>query len=288
MERLKLEVRVAVKSITGHEEDGVDIPNDGWQFSRQFNLPPQFIVPQSIAVIQSGDIVVTSTTKGVVVLSKTGQVKGYFTNCRKETYDIAVTPDDRFIVPGKSKLLCYANNGKQLSTINIADELTHTLTVDRCGRIIAYTPENHNAPWSIHYADGTEISSFRSINNIPAYLETTHAGDIVFSQLDIEQSECTDVKLMDYNGGNVRVLNPPPQVTEWDPRDVCCSKQHSEIYVTNNGPPTAVYKYTAQGAYVSCVTTDVRDSSIIALSPDEKELFVVEQRHNVVKIFQWK
>ena len=58
--------------------------------------------------------------------------------------------------------------------------------------------------------------------------------------------------------------------------------------MTNLGQPRAVYKYTAQGVYVSCVTTDVGAPTGIALSPDEKELFVVEYYTQVVKIFQQK
>ena len=83
--------------------------------------------------------------------------------------------------------------------------------MDRCGQIIAYTPNSHKGQWSVHYANEVKISSFKSTDNDPYRLEATYAGDIVFVQ-----SKCTDVKLMDYNGSNVRVLNPPPQVTEWD------------------------------------------------------------------------
>ena len=288
MERLKLEVGAAVT--IGHTDEDVDMVKDKvkdreWQWSGKFCMPKEFVRPQSIAVDQSGDIAVTSAEKGVVLLSPTGQVKCYFTNCRKHIVDIAVTPDNRFIVPGDNKLLCY-NDGQQVSTIDIADAWTQTLTVDRCGRIIAYTPDSYKYPWSIHDADGMKISSFKSTGNVPSRLDSTCACDIVFIQWYSQTKRCADVKLMNCNGGDVRILNPPPQVTEWYPRDVCCSKKQSEIFVSNWGTPTAVYKYTAQGTYVGCVTTDVGSPTGIALSTDEKELFVAEHRRQLVKWYR--
>ena len=97
-----------------------------------------------------------------------------------------------------------------------------------------------------------------------------------------------DLKLIDSSGQTLKCLQPPPEVQKWDPTSICSSKK-DELFVFNNGEPKCVYMYMGEGDFVGRVTpviTDRGNCTSIALSHDDKELFVAEEVSNYVRIFQ--
>ena len=121
-------------------------------------------------------------------------------------------------------------------------------------------------------------------------LAATSQGEIVCSFAD---RSC--LELMDYSGSSVRKIQPPPEVKNWIPTLVCC--REGETFVVNgcvydkagwlkyNGEPKCIFRYSAKGDYLGCVTTDVRNPMGIALSQNGMVLFVAERDDQLVKIF---
>ena len=78
--------------------------------------------------------------------------------------DIAVTPDNRYIIDGKDTLFIYDNKGRQLAKIRTTDFKMgvckpYGIAVDKQGRINA---ELRNNCVSIHYSDGIILNNIGS------------------------------------------------------------------------------------------------------------------------------
>ena len=275
---------------------GYVIQGEKWKLTDQFFIK-ELEKPKGIAINQYGDLTITSYDKGVKVFSRTGQVKGLFMeDCR--TSDVAITHDNRYVVANKKCIQFHTENGMFLSNVPVSDgrdnesNLT-SVAVDANDQIIAGHEGNDI---SIHYADGSLISKFATKSS-PFCLDATSEGEIVCSYRDYSHIKC--LELMDYSGSNIRTIQPPPEVKEWIPSYVCC--REGEIFVVNgcktagifvfsdhNGDPEGIFRYTAKGQYLGCVTTEVKCPVRIALSKDGMELFVVDDdgRGGKVKIFQ--
>ncbi|XP_072041319.1 E3 ubiquitin-protein ligase TRIM71-like [Amphiura filiformis] len=261
-------------------------PGDKWVQSGQFSTRPGLRYPWGIAVNKDGDIAVTNGhNKTCKVFSKDGKVKYTFQGpFDVDVYKIASTADNKYILPGKGKILFYDSQGKRLnypkaSTYDNDNEPCNpfAFAVDTTGMIVAGLM---GSTISIHHGNGQFISKFKAPSQ-PRWLAITAKGDIAVSSYDDKT-----IRLMDYSGNNVRVVQPPEEVTEWKPHGVCCSK-HGEIFVVNCGNPKAVYRYTADGdQYLGCVITGLNYPMGIAISEDGQQLFLVEHLQHSVKIFQ--
>ncbi|XP_072044839.1 uncharacterized protein [Amphiura filiformis] len=265
------------------------VPTIGYLLQRQrWRLIDQFptsgiMQPYGIALNHEGDIAVISFAKGVQVFSRNGQVKCSFMDDCTKIKGASVSNDNRYVIGnGYEGLSFYTKEGKYLSGVSINDTRGNksyviSIDIDANDQIIAGLVNN---TISIHYADGSLISNF-STNSQPFRLAATFDGEIVCSYRQIPS-----LQLMDYSGSNVRVLQPPPEVKKWLPGNVCC--RQGEIFVTNpaSGDPTGIFRYTSQGHYLGCVTTEVNGPAGIALSQDGMELFVLEVDDCQVKIFQ--
>ena len=90
---------------------------------------------------------------------------------------------------------------------------------------------------------------------------------------------------MDYSGGNVRDIEPPPEITKCNPGYVTCCHKYGKIFVGNVGVPKAVFCFTFDGEYIGVVTDGVDMPQGIAVSDDGQELMVAELNENRIKIF---
>ena len=190
---------------------------------------------------------------------------------------IALTKVNKYVVDGNKEMLIFHSQGNKDSNVQLydmEDKLCHanSVAVDSNGKLIAGLQGN---TISIHNADGSLISKFATQFR-PFRLATTSNGEIVSSFWDTKVTHTTSVQLMDYSGKNVRVIQPPAEVKVWTPVFVCC--RQGEIYVTNTDfgdlstDPTGVYRYTSEGDYLGCVTTEVCNPTGIAMSKDGMEL----------------
>ena len=257
-----------------------------WQLIKQFRTE-DFERLHGLVINEVGDIGLTSAENGVQVFTRSGERKCILINGPKQVLSIAMTLDNKYVVDGSKEILMFDDYGNKVSNIllyDMQDELSfaNSVTVDFCGKMIAGLVSN---TISIHNADGSLISKFATQSE-PLRLAATSNGEIVSSFYDAELEQGTSVQLMDYSGGNLRVIQPPAEVKVWRPGFVCCGQ--GEIFVSNtgSGKPNGVYRYTAEGDYLGCVTTEVSNPSGIALSKDGMELFVADSGDDHVKIFQ--
>ncbi|XP_072013107.1 uncharacterized protein [Amphiura filiformis] len=265
-------------------------PGEKWKRIGQF-YTAGFDELHGLDLNQAGSIALCSWDKGIKVISRRGHVKCTLRES-PGAFDVACTPNHEYVtsVRGKQQIDICNSTGKHVNTIpvtNVYNKLSrvNSVAVDSNGKIIVGQVLN---TISIHNADGSLISKFAT-ESIPLRLASTSNGEIVSSFYDSKLKQGTSVRLMDYFGGNVRVIQPPEEVKVWSPGFVCCSRQ-GEIFVSNEykGDPNAVYRFTAEGDYLGCVTTQVKNPQGIAMSRDGMELFVadIQVGDSHVRIFQ--
>ncbi|XP_072023473.1 uncharacterized protein [Amphiura filiformis] len=254
-----------------------------WKLADHFAIT-EMEQPDGIGLNHDGDIVVTSFVKGVKVFSRDGQVKySFMDDCTKIT-GVAVSNGNKYIVANgydKQGLQFHTSYGKYLSNVSVYDTSGNisnlsSVAIDANDQIIAGLVNN---TISIHNADGSLISKFPTETK-PFRLAATSEGEIVCSH---KQEPC--LELMTYTGSNVRTVQSPPEVKKWSPGCVCCG--HGEIFVGNRskGDPSGIFRYTSEGNYLGCVTTQVNTPGGLALRQDGMELFVVDITDCQVKIF---
>ncbi|XP_072040490.1 uncharacterized protein [Amphiura filiformis] len=233
-----------------------------------------------VAINQDGDIAVSSIRNGLRVFDSNGQVKSTFLNSPETCFDVAITPDNRYVIDGEHGFLCYDHRGNQLSNIQTTDmknvvSKPYGIAVDTKGRIIAGLKDC----LSIHYADGS-LKNKVSLSATPWRIAVVSNEQLVVSCYD------GTLALIDYNGVVVKVIDSPPGVKKWNPGYVCCNAKYGEIFVGNMGIPKAVYSFKSDGAFIGVVTDEVDRPQGIAVSEDGKKLYIAEVNENLVKIFQ--
>ena len=262
-------------------------PGERWKLIGQFSTGESDKL-YGLALDQDDSIVLCSSVKGVKVFYHNGQVKCTIYDS-PGAMDVAVSPDNKYhsIPVDYQPIKTNDSKGKELNTTPIAvvnNDLSNanSLTVDKDGKIIVGQSKN---TISIHSANGSLISKFAT-QSLPYRLAATSNGEIVSSFYDTKLERTTSVQLMDYSGGNIRVVQPPAEIKVWSPGFVCC--RQGEIFVSNEDPgdPPGVYRYTSDGDYLGCVTTEVSDPTGIAMSKNGMELFVADYDDCHVKIFQ--
>ena len=255
-----------------------------WRLAAQF--PTTGVKePNGIAINNNGDIAVTSFKKGLKVFSRDGQVKYSMMDSCSRITDVTVSFDNRYVVTGgleHTGMCFFTCEGTHLSSVhtrdtNQSESYVNSVAIDANDQIIAALV---NKTISIHYADGTLISNFATSAQ-PYRIAATSEGEIVCSYYDIDS-----IHVMDYSGGNIRDLKPPPEVKVWAPLYVCSG--HGEIFVVNatTGDPIGIFRYASDGQYLGCVTTELSNPYGITLSQDGMELLVVDQSNCHVKIFR--
>ena len=263
------------------------VGGEKWMIAQEIHMARAYL--RGIAVHPNGNVATTTGSyKTAHIYSRNGDLKYTFKGpFDVDIFDISITSDNRYILPGKAELLFYDDQGNRLkypkaSTYNANNKPAdpRSLAVDSRGRIIVGLLDATTI--SIHHADGQLISKFAAPAK-PWRLAVTSTGEIAATFQD------NTLQLMDYSGSNVRVVQPPPGVIEWVPFAICCSKQ-GEIFVVNYGNysyPRTVYRYTADGdECLGCVITGLDNPTGIAITEDGQQLYVAEISQQVVKIFQ--
>ena len=260
--------------------------NKRWKLSRTF-AAKGLTKPEGITIDVDDNVAVSCWEKGIKSYSN----KDQFISTVYDSYgavDIAITSDNRCIIAPFNQIFIQCNDmrGNKLFSTPVTDvnnkpSKANSVAVDLKGRIIVGQTDN---TISIHHADGSVISKFAT-KFMPYRLATASNGEIISSFYDRTLKRGISVALMDYSGHNVRVIQPPALVKAWSPSYVCCRQGEIFIVNTNAGDPAGVYRYTAEGDYLGCVTTEVNDPGGIALSKDGMKLYLVERDVCLVKIF---
>ena len=258
-----------------------------WKRSRQFETAPYVKGPRGIAVHPNGEIVLTSTKAPVTVFSQNGDFNHVINGSSDGIVDIAVTPNNQYIIPGNkdnSEFYIYGSDFVLLKTIPTYDinnkpSEPRSVAVDSKGRIIVGLGWDDAKTVSIHQPDGTLISQFEKPSP-PSKITCTPDDRLIISFQD------KSLRIMDQSGRNARAIHPPPFIQSWDPRYVCCSKQR-ELFVGSMGIPSGVYRYVftfGEYKYSDCIR-GMGYPCGITLSADEKELLVAGFMSSTVTIF---
>ncbi|XP_072047451.1 uncharacterized protein [Amphiura filiformis] len=251
-----------------------------WDQIGQFKVPGMS-GPSGIAVTSDEKIGVVEWGGKAKVVSKSGDI---LHTLEEGCNDLAVTSGNGFLVPDRSFCRVYDSNGKKVSefrTLNLSEkyETVTAMTVDKNGNII-FGMNKIIAIWKV---DGSFKSGY-PISTRPDGIAVTSTDKII-----VANPSDGLVMFKSYFSGKkpLTPFAPPPDIKKWRPVCLCCSKK-DELFVTNGsgGDPVGIYKYAASGAYIGCVTTDVKKPKGIALSNDDQELYVVDEDSKSVKIFE--
>ena len=226
----------------------------------------------------SENITIASEGGGVKILTKlSGDIHCTFRSAPKYVYNIAVTPDERYIINARSKLLHYDRDGNQLKTVK-PSSIQHrppsppvAVAVDNKGKIIVGLQDNTIA---IHYADGSLERILKACS--PAYyISTTSKNKLVVTFENCRgYGRPRVLKVVSYFGQVLSVLLHPDDVYSWDPGYTCCSG-NDEVFVINESG-RQILSYTLEGSYLGLVTTDVDMPRGITVSDDGYKLVVVQ------------
>ena len=267
------------------------LTGETWKKTVQFTtIEEKLCHPCGVIVHPDGDITLTKAGFGkqyAHVFYNAGGVKHTFKGTfEAQLYDITLTHDNRYILPGKAEILWYDREGNPLKSsiaatthdVNNKPSNPLTLAVDSTGKIVAGL---HGNTISIHHGDGQFISRFAT-HATPRCLAVTSQDQIAISFAD------KSLRIMDYTGNTVRVVQRPRGIQYWNPGYICCSKR-GEIFVVTRGDPTSVYRFTADGDQcLGCVATGLSASWGIALTEDGQKLYVTEWSKHRVTVFERK
>ncbi|XP_072051678.1 uncharacterized protein [Amphiura filiformis] len=109
----------------------------------------------------------------------------------------------------------------------------------------------------------------------PQFLAVTSKGNILVSP-----GSSGAVQIIDEAGNLLSKLQTPIGVSSWRPEGLVVSTcfnvddDEDEVFVADRGNGHAVYRYSASGKYIDCITKDVSNIYGLALSADENLLFV--------------
>ncbi|XP_072046403.1 E3 ubiquitin-protein ligase TRIM45-like [Amphiura filiformis] len=267
--------------------------SEKWEQVDQFST--NYLQPWGITLHPDGDIAVTDGIgKDVNIFSQYGQVKYRFNypfgSVHVDLLDIAITPDNRYILPGKGSILFFDDRGtcSMLAfTANTYDMNNKPadpwcLTVDSEGRIIAGIG---GTTISIHETNGEFISKFPApLAPCSRFaLAATSSGHIAAAVGNSRQDQYS-VMILDYLGNTIKEIQPPHGFSSWDPTCICCSKQ-GELFIMQGRK--GVYRYEENGAHcLGCIISDLDDPTKMTISDDGQKLFVTEYTQRMVKIFR--
>ena len=257
-----------------------------WQLDEKVEVPNTITEekgPVGIAITSENKMAIAYDDH-VSVYSRSGNEEHHLplTLCSKE--DITVMLDGSIVFVGYDdkylSILLNGNNTKITKRELLHSATDATLTVDRNGCIIVSSHGESKGKTIYFY----EADSSSQIQSFAPNSEVRSIAALVPDEIAVIYENNT-LETIDYSGKSIHTFPPPPVVNTWDPECICCSKKY-EVFVVNQGDPKAIYRYTAGGEYIGCVTTEITDARGIAISHDDMELFVTEFSDSLVKIFK--
>ena len=179
---------INLKEVSVNLSDKLPSFNTGekWVQSGQFSTKPEMTYPSGITVSKDGDITVTNMCSQALsckIFSQDGKVKYTFKGpFNAVPYDIGITPDNKYILPGDGEILFYDSQGNRLDYPKVPtyDTLNNTsnpfcLVADGQGRILSGLDVS---TISIHSPDGQLISKFYASGKLN-YLAVSSSERIV-------------------------------------------------------------------------------------------------------------
>ncbi|XP_072018008.1 E3 ubiquitin-protein ligase TRIM33-like [Amphiura filiformis] len=141
---------------------------------------------------------------------------------------------------------------------------------------------------SCHSLDGKHLMSIK-LTIPPWFLGVTSNGSIIVSPYS-NDSGSSEVQIIDSTGKILSKLQTPIGVSSWSPAGLVISTHfkvdddEDEVFVADRANGHAVYRYSASGKYIGCVTKDVSNIEGLSLSGNDNLLFVGDS--SSVKCFE--
>ncbi|XP_072047252.1 E3 ubiquitin-protein ligase TRIM56-like [Amphiura filiformis] len=259
-----------------------------WQLDRSFghDEPGKLTCGRGVAISQEGDFAVADMIDSAV---KIYNMEGRFKS------SIKVPGDNLWNVVSDGKLFV-TNQTASVSVYDVEGNLEHQfptkspdsvssdnqntnhmgLAIDNYGNLLV--GEANQTYISKHQLDGTHIESFK-VTIKPWFISVSRDDNIIISKYGSGAA----VHILNEYGVHLQTLQPP-QGSGWNPSGTCCSSAN-EIYISSWNRHGAIHCYSAEtGAYIGCLTKDVRYPAGLALMDDEEALVVAE--YDGVKIFK--
>ncbi|XP_072016945.1 uncharacterized protein [Amphiura filiformis] len=141
---------------------------------------------------------------------------------------------------------------------------------------------------SCHSLDGKHLRSIK-VTIPPWFLGVTSKGNIIVSPYCCASSS-SEVQIIDNTGKILSKFQTPIGVSSWSPAGLVISthfkveEDEDEVFVADRANGHAVYRYSASGKYIGCVTKDVSNIAGLSLSGNDNLLFVGDS--SSVKCFE--
>ena len=95
------------------------------------------------------------------------------------------------------------------------------------------------------------------------------------NQIVISNSSDKKVQILDQNGQLMCDIKSPA-AGWWQPNGLCCTED-DEIYISSYSFNAGIYRYSSEtGAYLGCITKDVKNPVGLALSDDGDRILVAQ------------
>ncbi|XP_072018596.1 uncharacterized protein [Amphiura filiformis] len=244
-----------------------------------------------VVINNDNDIVVTNQNSlGMSVFGRDGRYKCSVAT-RSRNRDVLIIGDDYYVTSRTKFVRVYGSNGKfqrQFHAVAPASSsrLLYTvfcMTQDKAtGLLVLGASYSRSACLSIHRTDG------RHVNSLKIAIEPTFIAMTSQSHFIVSSHPDKLVQILDPSSGLALVtINSPSEISQWFPSGVCCS-QFDDIYIANKATDRSrgIYKFTASGELLGCMTTVVASPYGLALTDDDHRMIVAD--YQSVKVFKLK
>ncbi|XP_072016230.1 uncharacterized protein [Amphiura filiformis] len=234
-----------------------------------------------VAIASNGDIAVADFHAAKVkVYRSDGQYKlsldttqGLQQGTTSHPWGVAVSPNQFYVTDLTGVVKIYSLEGQYLKQFPVKSpdgtssdtdgSRLHGLAIDNDGHLLV---GNYTKRYiSKCKQDGTHISTIK-VDIRPWFIVVTPIGRIVVSP----GTSNAGVYVLDQTGKHIHTIKAPKDAKSWYPTGVCCSDD-GVIYIAswNSRDQGGIYRFTEDGEYLGCVTTDVTKAYGLAYTCDD-------------------
>ena len=246
----------------------------------------------NVVINNDGDIVVTNERSlGMSVFGRNGRYK-HSLPTKSRNRDALIIHDEYYVTSRTKFVRVYDSDGRYLRQFHAVAPASsskllytvHCLAQDKAtGLLVLGASYSRSSCLSIHHTNGKHVNSIK-IAIEPTFIAITSRSIFIVSSHPDKL-----VHMVDPTSGRALVtLSPTDGVgLLWSPSGICCS-QFDDIYVANKAVDESrgVYRFSASGEYMGCVTTVVASPYGLTLTDDDHRMIVAD--YQSVKVFRFK
>ena len=244
----------------------------------------------NVVINNDGDIVVTNERSlGMSVFGRDGRYK-HSLPTKSRNRDALIINDEYYVTSRTKFVRVYDGDGRYLRQFHAVAPASsskllytvHCLAQDKAtGLLVLGASYSRSSCLSIHHTSGNHV------NSIKIAIEPTFIAVTLRSIFIVSSHPDQLVHMVDPTSGRALVTLSPTDGIRWSPSGICCS-QFDDIYVANRATDKSrgVYRFSASGEYMGCVTIVVASPYGLALTDDDHRMIVAD--YQSVKVFRLK